>query len=84
MKTVFKYPVPKVLQKFQLALPVGFKFLRIGFQNEELFIWAEVRKDVATAICSFAAYGTGHDIPDGAAYIATYDLGPYVIHLYQL
>lgn len=85
MKTVYKYPVPRQLGcKFPLLLPLEFKFLRIGFQGEALFLWAEVNKDMKPVAHQFGLFGTGHDIPNNAVYLATYDDGPFVVHLYRL
>ncbi len=83
MKKAFKYPIPKRSAKFSLMLPIGFKFLRVNPQGEELMLWAEV-KDVASTQVDFQVFGTGHEIPDEAKYLTTYDDGPFVFHLYQL
>jgi len=84
MKTVYKYPVPMTSQAFELPLPVGFKFLRIGAQNNNMFVWLEVKKDTPQNVYKFCLYGTGQDIPDSAEYLSTFDSGPFVIHLYKL
>lgn len=71
-------------QKFSLILPEGFRITKTGFQNESLFLWAEVNRDAAKREYNFAVYGTGQDIPDQAEYISTYEIGPFVFHLYLL
>lgn len=81
-QTVFKYDMPIQKAKYQLLLPRGFKFLRVGFQNEKLFMWAQVTKDIGAELYDFVVVGTGHEVPAGAKYLTTYDYGPYVFHLY--
>lgn len=81
-RKVFKYPLPRNRQKFEIALP-PFKFLRVGFQNENLFMWCEVEPERGVSTSKFSLYGTGQDISDNAVYLATYDDGPFVFHLYQ-
>jgi hypothetical protein len=84
MKTVYKYPIPLKMQKFDLMLPENFKVNRIGFQSDQLFMWAEVVKDGRQVQHHFAAFGTGQDVPDSAKFLYTYDIGPFVLHLYLL
>jgi hypothetical protein len=83
MKTVYKYPIPITSEKFSLQLPFGFKVLRIGFQNEKLFMWVEVNKDNHPVETRFLIFGTGQDIPSGANYLSTYEIGPLVFHIYS-
>lgn len=84
MRRVYKYPVPRRSAKFPVLLPANFRFLRIGFQAEELFMWAEVLPDTVQVVHNFIVVGTGHDIPIGAKYVTTYDDGPFVFHVYLL
>lgn len=84
MKTVYKYPVPRHSTGFGLMLPVGAKFIRIGFQREELQIWFEVIPGNSLESVSFKVFGTGHEIPDSATWLATFDDGPFVLHLYKM
>lgn len=84
MKTVYKYPVPRRSKKFSIMLPIGWKFLRVHFQGEQLQLWAEVNPEVVTKQVDFEVFGTGHEIPMSANWLATYDDGPFVFHLFQL
>jgi hypothetical protein len=84
MKTAYKYPVPRRSPKFSLHLPKDFKFLRIHFQGEDLQFWAEVVPEKVSDQVDFQVFGTGHEIPDHAKYLQTFDDGPFVFHLYQL
>jgi len=85
MKRVFKYPIPSAHKgKFTVPLPEGFKFLRVSFQEIQLQMWCEVPDGAKTVTVDFQTYGTGQDIAPGAKYLTTYDMGPFVFHLYQL
>lgn len=84
MKTVYKYPVPRAAKTFSIILPVNFRFLRVHFQEDNIFLWAEVVKDTQTKQFDFQVFGTGQDIPDSAKYLTTYDDGPFVFHLFQV
>ncbi len=84
MKKIYKYPIPCKEPKFSVVLPIGFKFLRLAFQDEQLQMWCEFAAGARTIKTDFQAFGTGHEIPDGAKYLTTYDLGPFVFHLYQV
>lgn len=81
---VFKYPVPRRVTKFSLMLQRDFKFLRIHFQREDLQMWCEVQPDNNLEQYFFEVFGTGQEIPPGSKYLATYDDGPFVFHLYQM
>lgn len=84
MNTVYKYPIPRGAARFELLLPEGFKFLRVGFQGERLFLWAEVNTDNTPTTVRLGLFGTGHEVPTESRHLATYDEGPFVFHLYQL
>lgn len=84
MRKVFKYPVPLRSAKFTLQLPRTFKFIRVGYQADQLFMWLEVVEDSPKIKIDFQVFGTGHDIPDGPVHLTTYDNGPFVLHLYQV
>jgi hypothetical protein len=83
MRTIYKYPVQRNEQFFSMMVPKDFKFLRIAWQNERLFLWAEITKDSDPVEQKFALFGTGQDIKPGLTYLATYDDGPFVFHLYR-
>lgn len=65
-------------------LPAESRFLRVGFQGEGLFFWAEVIPENSPKEVKFQLFGTGQEIPDSAKYMATYDDGPFVMHLYEI
>jgi len=82
MRRVYKYPIPRSRSSFSIILPATWKFLRVSFQQENLFLWAEVDPEAVMREYSFSLYGTGHDIGPGRTYLTTYDDGPFVFHLY--
>ncbi len=85
MRRVYKYPIPSATKnKFSVALPVMYKFLRVSFQETQLHMWCEVEPDSKTEIVEFQCYGTGQDIAANAFHLTTYDMGPFVFHLYRL
>lgn len=84
MKSIYKYPIPIKAQKFPMLLPKNFKFLKAGLQNEAVFMWAEVVDGDPKEEFSFGVFGTGQEINNSAKYLATYEIGPFVLHLYQL
>lgn len=83
-RCVFKYPIPRNRPKFSVMLPVGYKFLRVNFQDEQLMMWCEVNKDKKAEQANFQCFGTGHPIPPGAEWLTTFDDGPFVFHLYRV
>lgn len=84
MKTIYKYPVSLTTSKFSIPLPADYKFLRVAFQGEDLFMWVELSPDMGKSEVKFAIYVTGEKIPPSASYLQTFDHGPYVLHLYRL
>ena len=84
MKKIFKYSIPISKTKFSILLPYEYKVLRVGFQAEQLFMWAEFSDGAQNVQYDFQVFGTGQDIKPGAEYVATYELGPLVMHLYRM
>lgn len=84
MKKVYKYPIPRANAKFSVMLPMGFKFLRVSFQAEQLFMWCEVTDGNLASQVNFQLFGTGQELNPNGRYLTTFDDGPFVFHLYQL
>lgn len=84
IKSVYKWPFSLRETKFSLHLPIGWKLLRVAMQNDRPCIWAEVFDGAERKDFSFEVFGTGQEIPETATWLATYDVGPFVFHLYQL
>jgi len=82
-RRVYKYPIPMKATEFELKLPRGYKVSRVGWQQSEIFMWAVVDVDAPIDSIKFRLFGTGQDIPDGYEYVATWDLGPLVLHCFR-
>jgi hypothetical protein len=80
---IYKYPF-EIKDKVLLDLPKGAKILRVAVQNETPCIWALVNADAPRELRGFRIYGTEHRIgPEAGAYVATFNQGPYVWHLFE-
>lgn len=79
MRTVYKYPIMK-----NLVIPSNYKTLRVGNQNGESFLWAEVDTEGPRSNINLVILGTGQEIPDHANYIGGYSDGPFEWHVYEL
>lgn len=90
MRTIFKYPF-EIEDEFRLELPFGAKFLSAEIQQNggglgQPTMWAEVESDNTTSPRYFAIRGTGHALDFGrpAFFLATFQQGPFVWHLFEL
>jgi hypothetical protein len=83
-KTVYKWPIPMQERTFTLDLPKGWKFLSLMLQGDRPHVWLEVQDGIAREEFDFGLYGTGHEIPLSATYLASFQFGPFVFHLYRL
>lgn len=88
MTVVFKYAF-KITKVQTLKLPVGYKILKIGYQNGQPMLWAEVHPDpIGMTELRLLVVGTGSEIPMGGEYreyIDTLidDVHGFVWHVYK-
>ena len=82
MKRVYKYPISND-RSFTVKMDAKAKVLKVGPQNNEWFLWALVDPDAPKIERHFYLYGTGHDIPEGKVHLATWEVGPFVIHCFE-
>lgn len=82
MKKILKFKLPITPGKHVLKSPINMVTMHISEQSGEPVLWAEcdggdVPRDIHVA-------WTGHDVPEGAAYLGTVLLenGGYVLHYY--
>jgi len=47
-------------------------------------IWAEVDSEQPAEPAQFQIFGTGHEIPNGATHVATFDSEPFVWHVFDM
>ncbi len=73
MKTIWKYPLPYLCDRFELKMPFGARCLDVQVQNGCLVLWALVDPEATLVRQSFSCVGTGHpfDHDDLMTYIAT-------------
>lgn len=81
-RTVWKYPVP--IADFTLNLPEGSEIVHVESQQGDSQLWAIVDLDIGELVArNFYVTGTGHDVPDDAAYLRSWTQGPFVWHLWE-
>jgi hypothetical protein len=70
----------------EAELPVGAKLVHHGVQDDQPTSWFEVDTEAPYEVRRFAAFGTGHTIPDGYHHIGTtlHNGGLLVLHVYEL
>jgi hypothetical protein len=65
-------------------MPRGARILHLALQNNEPHIWAEVESTASFERRFFHIVGTGFDIDSFDVYIGTYQLPPFVWHVYEV
>jgi hypothetical protein len=83
MRTIYKYPF-KISSRFTLGLPYGSNIISAGIQGSLPVLWAEVDPEQREITRHLAVIGTGHQLPENATFIATFQDPPFVWHLYEL
>ncbi len=85
MRTVWKITLNQPEQDFDL--PQGARVVHVATQDDSPCLWLEV-ETMSRLIHyrTFAAYGTGHVVPDDAFYVGTARgiAGGLVFHVYEL
>lgn len=61
MITIYKYKI-NITDKQTLNLPTDAEFLKIGTQNDVLYIWAMVNTSKKIIPYDIVIFGTGHEI----------------------
>lgn len=84
---VFKYKL--TLGSDVISMPRGALPLDVGFQGEQLVLWAKVDPDRDTCPHEFASIPTGGSCPwDTSMYVGTVmvelENGPFVVHVFDL
>lgn len=78
--TIWKYVIGIATT---LELPIGATFLDAQLQGADLCAWFLVDQSAKTEPRKFKIFGTGHEIPDGLKYLATFQQPRYVWHLFE-
>lgn len=97
MRTIWKFPLEFTTENgftCTVQMPCGavvrhfaFEFrgpLDQGPRKGVPTIWAEVDSEQPTEPARFQIVGTGHEIDDGAAHVATFDAEPFVWHVLDM
>jgi len=81
---IYKYPINNESYQ-QINMPKDAKILSVQLQNNMPCIWAMVNLDNPMEIRKFYWFFTGEqmDDPDAYTYIATFQLGWMVCHLFE-
>lgn len=79
MKTIWKFPIE---DERDLNLPLGARPLTVARQDGVPMLWLEVDTDLNPELRRVLIIGTGHPVPTGFNYVATFFSGPFVWHVY--
>lgn len=80
---VWKYEM--LGQSMSILLPKGAEFLSVELQGERPVMWFRVSPDEEFKIMrQFEIIGTGQDISTDHAYRGTFQMPPYVWHLFEV
>lgn len=82
--SVHKYQLSDYANQTLVNMPAGAEILRLAVQHSVPTIWARVIPDAERVTRTFQIFGTGHPIPPGSKYIGTFDVGPFVWHVFEL
>lgn len=82
MKTIVKYPF-SIDDRFQINMPQGAQILLVELQGEQPTMWALVDTDVGPEPRRFAIFGTGHPVGEGVQHVGSFQMRPYVWHLFE-
>jgi hypothetical protein len=82
MRTVFKYPFP-IRDEIEVSMPEGAHIVAVQLQDNQPTMWAEVDTTKTPWPRKFRIFGTGHPISDGLRWIATFQMGSLVWHVYE-
>lgn len=83
MKKVWKYHLRERDRCIDVPYGAVFRAVRLH-PIDGAWLWFEVDPSANTEQREFRVFGTGHEIPDDAVYIATLFQDPFVWHLYEM
>ena len=82
--SIWKFSLP-VADSFDLSMPEGSTVLSIQVQIGSPVLWALCDPARPNHARHFRTYGTGHQISsDPGCYVGTYQLGPFVGHVFEV
>lgn len=81
MKTIWKYELTHSVT--EITVPRHTQWLDVQVQNQRMCAWALVDTEQDPSKVRLTIVGTGERFdPEGKTYIATYQLGMFVFHLF--
>lgn len=83
---IWKYELPAKRGEFSLELPIGWQKLDTQVQGDTPMMWCRVNEKITTEIVRFKMLFTGDEWPADpeCEYMATFQLGYMVYHLFKL
>lgn len=85
MKAVFKYSIAEGEMQFTIELPDSAKFLSLGLQGGDPFMWFLVDTEEITTEVHMLDVGTGWPIEhESAKFLGTYQKDAFVHHIFEL
>lgn len=82
MKTIWKFLL-RINDRQVVVLPHGAQMLTIQMQGHHPCLWALVDPSRPPQQRGIQMYGTGHPATDAGVYIATFQTGPLVFHVFE-
>lgn len=82
MKRIYKYALD-LTDRQTVNMPGAAKLLTVQMQNGVPCLWALVEPVEPDAPRMIQIFGTGHDASDAGTYIATFQTGPLVFHVFE-
>ena len=80
MKTIWKFPINSSRQL--IDMPETHRILCADMQGDVPTVWAEVDPSSPIITKDLAVVGTGHEVPEGFAYVGTGQARGFVWHIY--
>ena len=91
MRKIWKYKIPALTDPFnfggvfEIEMPVGARIVALQSQRGSAAMWAEVDVDAEREPRKFVVVGTGgQQILERWSYIGTAQIGPFMIHVYEM
>jgi hypothetical protein len=88
--TMLKVTFEDLADEHVKPMPVGSVIRHVGVQNGRITLWFETnlnlmdrKDDEGLESRRFAVRGTGHPIPEGATYLGTVQMTPFVWHVFE-
>lgn len=78
----YEFEVTDIVQAYDI--PQGYSIVHVEAQGRHVCMWVDVNVEREKTERTFQIFGTGHPVPDDAAYIGTAQIGSFVWHLFEV